>query len=261
MSTCVKRFGVSVTNGTTTSKLNATSVSLSEGLGLQTAKSLGVKGSPAVFNVGSPKGSVSINGYLESGFNISAGMATTNNNSIGVSAGPYSLPSPCTLTSMNVNITPGEIITTSRTFNYIGALSEVTPPATSNDPVTVATPATVQLAGYSAIGGSVDVKSATWSLSQSYEEIEVMGFNDPIVVYSEGTIVLDIKGESLTNQLTSDTYSSCIAEPKDYTLTVLDCSGDTMGTLSITSGYMQDRGSSAAIDNVEAPGVKIIQFI
>lgn len=261
MSTCVKKFGVSVTNGATTSKLNSTSVSLSEGLGLQTAKSLGVKGSTAVFNVGSPKGSVSINGYLESGFDISAGMATTNNNSIGVSAGPYSLPSPCTLTSMNVNITPGEIITTSRTFNYIGALGEVTPPATSNDPVTVATPATLELAGYDAIGGSVDVKSATWSLSQSYEEIEVMGFNDPIVVYNEGTIVLEIKGASLTNQLTSDEYSSCIAEPKDYTLTIKDCDDNTMGTLSITNGYMQDRGSSAAIDNVEAPGVKIIQFI
>ena len=261
MSTCIKRFGTTVTNGTTSSQLNSTSVSVSEGLGLQTAKSLGIKGSTSVFNVGPPKGSVSINGYLESGFDISAGMATTNNNSIGVSAGPYSLPSPCTLTSMSVNITPGEIITTSRTFNYIGALGQVTPPATSNDPITVGTPATVQLEGYDSIGGSVDVKGATWSLSQSYDEIEVMGFNDPIVVYNEGTIVLEIKGASLTNQLTSDEYSSCIAEPKDYTLTIKDCDDNTMGTLSITNGYMQDRGRSAARDNAEAPGVKIIQFI
>jgi hypothetical protein len=126
--------------------------------------------------------------------------------------------------------------------------------------VNVALPGKVVLEGYSEIGG-IDAESASWSLSQSYEEVEVIGFNDPIVAYSEGTITIEIKGADLTDELTEDTYSSCVASPKDYSLDIQDCSGNSIGTLDITSGYMQGRGSSASAEGTVSPTVKIIQFI
>ena len=263
MATCNKNFPVNLDNDGTKTLINATSVQFSEQLNLQTAKSIGIKGSKAVFNTDIPKGSATINGYLDDGVDASTSLATTNNNNVGVSAGPYSLPTPCTLTSMSIEVTPGEVITSSRTFNYYGALSTPASPTPGvSEPREVALPGNLELEGYTEIGGT-GITSATWKLDQQYEEVEVMGKDKPLVVFQGGTITLTIAGDNLTEALTNDTSkeAACIKTPKDYTVTINNCSGESMGTLEIEDGYMQGRGSAASIGDTESPSVTIIQYL
>jgi len=261
MANCYKNFPVTVTySDSTTSDIYSNSVSISESLALEHAESLGIKGSNAVFNFYLPEGSIDVESYVTDSLSKFNDLQGSNDNNIQVQAGPYTMPTPCTLSSMSVNITVGEPITCSRSFSYVGSAATGTSPAPIVTPLSAAVPENITLNGYDSIGGSNIIKSATWTFSQEYEKIHLLGNVNPVVVFKGGQISLDIDGEQLTTQLMS-TGSSCPISPKNYSISISGCNGSDLGTLSVTSGYMQSRSSSVAQEGIEENGVSIIQYL
>ena len=260
MDGCYKDFTVKLSQGETESSIYGNSVSIDEELGLQTAESLGAKGRSAVFNLGAPRGAMSIDSYITSNLTPFTDLEGTNDNEVGLQAGPYNLPKPCWMTSMSITITPGEPISCSRSFSYIGAITKTTAPTPSAEELSVAIPQTITIEGYDDISGSNNIKSASWSLNQTYNEVNLLGDPQPVIVYSQGEITLELEGENLTIPLTSGTDESCIVPPKNYSISITDCDGSGMGTLE-AFGYMQSRGTSIGTDSPVSTSVSVVQYL
>jgi hypothetical protein len=259
MPNCYKDFTVTLSQGGSDSSIYGNSVSITEDLALETAESLGVKGSSAVFNLGLPRGSISVESYITSSLTPFTDLEGNNDNEVGLQVGPYSAPQPCWMTSMEIGITPGEPLSCSRSFDFVGGMSEVAAPSPISQDLNVAIPQGITLDGYDSIDGTNIIKSASWSLSQTYEEVNLLGDPIPIIIFKSAEITLGIEGENLTIPLVAD-GESCVVPPKDYTISIIDCDGGSMGTLTV-NGYMQSRGTSIGTDSPESTNVSVIQYL
>lgn len=258
--TCYKNYPVVISytaGGSDT--IYANTVSLSENLALERAESLGVKGSNAVFNTQLTKGSIGVESYVVEDLTNFNSLKGSNDQGLGVSFGPYTAPSPCIMTSMSISITVGEPISIDRSFDYFGSLSSSSSPASTAPDLNPAIPSNITFAGYADIGGSANITDISWNFSQSYQEIYLVGQMTPVIVFNDGQIELSVNGEKLTTALLGG--GSCVLPPKNYSIEIGGCNGGTLGTLDITKGYMQSRGSSVSSDGPERNDVSIIEYL
>ena len=263
---CYKDYTVDLEQGGTKSSIHGNSVSISEELQLQTAESLGAKGRSSVFNLSPPRGTLTVESYINGSLTDFLNLEGSNDNEVSLQAGPYKLPKTCWMTSMSVSITPGEPLSCSRSFSYIGAIEKSTAPDPVASKASVAIPQTISIEGYEQISGSNNITSASWSLSQSYEEVTLLGDPEPIIVFSQGEITLELEGEQLTIELTEGEDDSCVVAPKDYSIEIIGCAtdeypdGENLGTLE-AYGYMQSRGTSISTDSPVTTSVSLIQYL
>jgi hypothetical protein len=260
MSNCYKNFPIVITYGDGTSeKIYANSVSLSEGVSLENAESLGAKGASAVFNRAAPEGSISVDSYMSSGILQSLDMIESNKQDITIQFGPYQTPAPCVLTSLSVSVAIGEPLVLSRQYSYYGSILSVSPPAVEAPKITPVIPEGVSISGYDAIGGSNIITDISWSVSQNYEQFNLLGEVKPVVVYKSAEKTLDINGESFTQSLMASPTAGCVVPPKNYSVTISGC-GTGLGSLGI-SGYMTNRSSDVTAGEIEKNGVSIVQYL
>lgn len=260
MSNCYKNFPVIITYGDSSAdEVYGNSVNLSEGLNLQTALSLGVKGSSAVFNTEVPKGQINIDSYLTTDLSIFNTLKGNNDQDVSVQFGPYSAPSPSIMTSMSVSIKVGEPITVSRSFEYFGSLFVGASPAPSSPVLNPITSENIVLGGFSNIGNLENISSVDWSFSQSYKEYHLLGEVVPTIIFSEGQITINVEGEGLAGQLMTST-DSCVLPPKNYTISAFGCDDQSLGSLSIF-GHMQERTSTVSSEQDEVNSASIIQYL
>lgn len=258
MSNCYKNFPVIVnySNGTNDT-IYSNSASINENLNIERAKSLGAKGSNAVFTKTLVQGELSVESYLLVGLSVFGQMKGANDQNISLQFGPYSCPAPCVLNSVSVNITIGEPITVSRSFAYFGGVSTVSAPAPTIPEIKPITPENITLEGFGQLGGVTNIQSISWTFTQNYEQHYLLGENVPKTIFNDGQIEMDVNGEGLANSLTVD---NCAVSPKEYSINVTDCDGDDLGALSI-NGYAQSRSSSVSADNDEQNSISIIQYL
>lgn len=261
MSTCYKNFPVVITyEDLSTETIYANSVSLNESVALETAESLGAKGASSVFNNSAAQGSISIESYLSEDMDKTLDLVANNSQNLTIQVGKYTTPAPCILSSMSVNITMGEPLTLSREYSYYGSVTVGSDPAVEAPEITPAIPEGVSLSGYENIGGSNIITDVSWSLNQNYQEINLLGNVTPVIAYSSSERTMDINGEGLTEALMESPSAGCVVPPKEYNLTISGCGGTTLGTLTMTKGYMQSRSSTVNEGEVESNSVSIVQF-
>jgi len=258
MSNCYKNFPIIVDySDDTTDIIYSNSATLSENLNIQHAKSLGIKGSNAVFIKTLTQGELSVDSYLFDDLNIFNNLKGSNDQNITLQFGPYSCPAPCVLSSMSVNITVGEPITVNRSFNYFGGVLGTSSPLPTNPTLSPIIPENVVLNGFDSLGALDNITSISWTFSQSYEEYYLLGESIPKIVFTQGQITMNIDGEGIADPLITE---NCISEPNDYDIEVYSCGGDNLGSLSIT-GHLQTRTSSVSSDDDEKNSVSIIQYL
>lgn len=264
MANCYKNFPVIIeySDGTSGVMYGAT-VSIEESIDLQSAESLGTKGSSAVFNSSLTKGSLTVEGFLTDPAGVSGivGLQGSNDQNIQIQAGPYVLPKPCIMDSVSIDVNVGEPVSCSRSFSFFGAVVGEEWPAASSSPLSGIIPKNVSLSGYDSIAGSNIISSVNWQVSQQYDAINLLGNPDPTIVFQDGQITLDIDGEGLTIPLTSDGGEVCVLPPKDYAVTLSGCAGLSTQTLPVTSGYMTRRGISIAPGRPQSSRVSIVQYL
>lgn len=261
MATCYKNFPVIITyEDSTTETFYSNSVSLSEDVSLESAQSLGVKGSTAVFNRAVPNGQISVESYVDTSLLKSLDLIRSNAQNVKVEFGPYETPLPCVLSSMSMSITVGEPITLSREYAYYGSVITNSLPTVSAPSITPLVPEGISLSGYDAIGGSTIISDISWSVNQEYEQFNLLGDTTPVVVYRSAQKTLDINGEALTQSLMQSASAGCVVPPKEYSVGLVGCNNQDLGTLGIT-GYMQSRSSSVEPESVEQNSVSIIQYL
>jgi|TARA_Y100000289_G_scaffold19707_1_gene19022 hypothetical protein len=258
MSNCYKNFPVIVNySNSTTDTIYSNSASLSENLNIEHAKSLGIKGSNAVFIKTLTQGELSVDSYLFDDLGIFHNLKGLNDQEITLQFGPYSCPAPCVLSSMSVNISVEEPITVSRSFNYFGGVTGTTSPTPTNPTLSPVIPENIVLNGFDNLGALDNITSITWTFSQSYQEYYLLGESVPKIAFTDGQITMNIDGEGIADPLITE---NCISEPNDYEIEVYGCGGDNLGSLSIT-GHLQARTSSVASDDDEQNSVSIIQYL
>lgn len=258
MSNCYKNFPVIVNySNSTTDTIYSNSASLSENLELEHAESLGAKGSNSVFVKTVPKGDLSVDSYLIDDLGVYNNLKGSNDQQITIDFGPYRCPAPCVMSSMSINITVGEPITVSRTFNYFGGVTSITSPTPVNTGIEPVIPENVGLSGFDGLGSLDNITSITWDFSQNYNEHYLLGNKVPLIAFGRGQISLNINGEGLTNPLVSQ---NCAAPAQEYKIMVSGCGNQDLGTLSI-NGQMQSRSSSVSSDANEENSVSIIQYL
>ena len=214
MSTCYKNFPVIISGDDGSYEaIYANSVALSESVSLESAESLGAKGSSAVFNMTAPQGSISVESYLTSGLLQSLDMISSNNQNVSIKVGPYEAPSPCVLSSMSVSVTIGEPLTLSRDYTYYGSVTTGSLPDVTPVDLKPVVPEGVSISGYDAISGSNIITDLTWSVSQNYEEFHLLGDITPLVVYRSAEKTLDIAGEKFTQPLMKTPTAGCVVPP------------------------------------------------
>lgn len=260
MSNCYKNFPIIITYGdSSTDQIFSNTTSLSESLDLQTALSLGVKGSSSVFNKEVPKGQISVDSYLMNDLSVFNELKGSNDQQVSVRFGPYSSPAPCIMTSMSVSITVGEPITVSRSFDYFGSVATSSSPTPSSPSLSPMTPDNITLAGFDGIGSLQNINSINWSFSQSYKEYYLLGELVPTIIFEGGQVTLDINGEGLPAALTS-ANESCVNLSRNYQISVFDCDSQNLGSL-IIDGHMQSRNSTVSSEQDETNSASIIQYI
>ena len=265
MATCYTNFPAVINYSDGTSGvMYGTDVSIDESLSLQTAESLGVKGSSAVYASAVPQGTISINGYLTDSLSDLMNLQGSNDQNIDLWVGPYRAPTPCIMTSMSVNIKVGEPVTCSREFSFFGYVS--TPSAGAPTPIDsgikAAIPQNISLSGYSGISGSDIIEGIDWQFSQQYESIHLLGSGIPTVIFSDGNVSLGVQGETLTSQLTSGYVSGvCLVPPSDYAVSISGCNGGAEDVLWVSGGYMQSRSLSIEPKSPTSSSVSIIKYL
>jgi len=260
MSTCYKNFPVVITyQDGSTENVYANDVSLSETVSIESMDSLGGKGSTAAFNRQAPQGSISINSYMSSGILQSLDLLRENYQNISIKFGKYEAPTPCVLSSLSVAVAVGEPLTLSREYQYFGCVTTGAVPAVESPAINPVVPEGISISGYDGIGGSPVITDISWSVSQNYEQFNLLGSVTPVVVYKSAEKSMDINGETLTESLMQSSTAGCVVPPKPYLITISGC-GTGLGSLGIT-GYMVSRSSSVAPGQVESNGVSIVEYL
>ena len=260
MSTCYKNFPVVINYADGTNEVvYGNTINLSESVPLEHADSLGVKGSSTVFNTQASQGSISIDSYMTGDVSKSLSLIESNTQQLTINLGPYKTPSPCVLSSFSVNVVIGEPLVISREYQYHGSIITTSTPSVAAPTVVPIVPEGVSISGYSAIGGSNIITDISWSVSQSYQQFNLLGNVTPVMVYSQGEKTLDINGEGFTEDLMKSSSAGCVVPPKNYSVIISGC-GQELGTLSI-SGYMSSRSSEISVGEVERNSVSIIQYL
>ena len=261
MSNCNQDFTAKIEYeaGTKSELVQGDSISVSEAINLQTAESLGVKGNSTVFNHGKPQGQIQMTSHL-TGPDLGTinDLNGNNDQEVSVQFGPYKTQGPTSLSSMSVNISIGEPISINRSFNYYDSIKKnATPlPATQNPQK----PAVVENIAFNGGFGTVTgVTSATWEFSQSYESHNIINQVDPISVYQGGQLTLTVNGSGLPNELTKP-GGNCVQKAEPFSIDVKDCSGNSLGSLSI-NGYMEGRGTNVQSQSPEESSLTIIQHL
>lgn len=258
MSNCYKNFPVIVNySNSTTDTIYSNSATLSENLNIEHAKSLGIKGSNAVFIKTLTQGQLDVESYLIDDLNIFNELKGSNDQGINLQFGPYLCPAPSVLSSMSVNISVGEPITVNRSFNYFRGVNATSSPDPVSPELSPVIAENIVLNGFDDLGALDNINSISWNFSQSYEEYYLLGESVPKIVFTQGRITMDVDGEGIADPLI---VQNCISEPHDYEIQVYACGGDNLGSLSIT-GHLERRTSSVSADDDERNSVSIIQYL
>lgn len=261
MSNCYKNFPITISyESEPTENEYSASVNMSEKLELAHASQIGVKGSNAVYAKALPEGDLNVESYLLGDISVMDNLNASNSQVSSVSFGPYTMPAPALLSSMSVNISVGQPIKTSKTFQFFNGINSTTPPAPGTPDITPAIAENVTLDGFGDLGDLEKIKSITWSFSQEYEKYYLLGAISPTIVYSRGQISMTINGEGLPGELYRRTESDCLPDPESYSVNVFDCDGESLGSLSM-EGYLQARTSSVEADGTEQNSLTIIQYL
>lgn len=261
MSQCNQDFSakISYDGGAKSEIVQGDSINVSEGVNLQTAESMGVKGSSSVFNTSIPQGEIGLSSYL-TGPDLGTINDLNGSNDQGMSLkfGSYETKGPVVLLSMSVNIAVGEPISINRSFSYNDSLqSGKQPLSATNDPPKPVVAEDIDFIG--GFGTIEDISSVTWEFSQSYQSHKVIGQKEPISVYQGGQLKLTVNGSALPEPLVKD-GASCIQKAETFSIYVKDCSGNSLGSLSI-DGYMENRGTSIQSQNPQEGSLSIIQYL
>ena len=258
MPVCYKNFPVTV-GGV---NIYANSASLNEDLTIETAESYGIKGSRAVFNTQIPKGSLTIDSYVKESVSPFLALAGDNDQQLAVTFGKYTLPTPAILTSMSINVAVGSPVTLSMTIDYFGTATTGSTPAPASPTHTPLNVEGVTLNGFDQIGGSNNIQSVDFSFSQSYEEHTLLGQVGaaPIIIFSQGTMALDISSPDMTIGLVEED-KSCVIAPKSYSVSLSGCGGLDYGLINMPLGYMQTRSTSIDPSSPPSSSVSIIQYL
>jgi hypothetical protein len=261
MSQCNQDFTakISYEGGAKSEIVQGDSISVSEGVNLQTSESMGIKGSSSVFNTSIPQGEIGLSSYL-TGPDLGTlnDLNGNNDQSMSVKFGGYQTKGPAVLLSMSVNISVGEPISINRSFSYNDSLQSGKQPlpATNNPPK----PAVAEDIDFNGGFGTIkDISSATWEFSQSYESHQIIGQKEPITVYQGGQLKLTVNGSALPEPLVKD-GASCVQKAETFSIDVKDCSGNSLGSLSI-DGYMENRGTNVQSQSPQQGSLSIIQYL
>lgn len=261
MSNCYKSFPAAVTySDLSVDNIYGNSASLDEGIELEHSLSLGIKGSSSVFNKKVPQGSLTIDSYLINDLNIFNQLKGSNDQNITVHLGPYYCPSPCVLSSMSIDINIGEPVVVQRRFEYFGGVAQQSPPEPISPELNPVIAENISLSGFSNVGSMDPISSISWNFNQSYSTHYLLGNTTPVIVFSQGEIQVDVNGEGFPNRLTNTAGQSCVTPPQDYTISMLGCGGQDLGSLNI-NGYLMSRSSSVSSEQDETNTATIIQYL
>ena len=270
MSTCYKDFSVVIeySNGTS-GVIHGATVSIDEGIELQTMESLGAKGESSVFNSSITQGSLTVDGLLtESGVFArdeygSLQLQGSNDQNIQIKAGPYTLPKPCIMDSTSMNISVGSPVSFSQSFSFFGPISGGGTQEMGKDgTIGAVIPSNVSMSGYENIGGENVISNVSWGLSQDYETVNLLADPIPYVIFKGGQKTLSIDGYGLTMPLAApESGQVCVIPPKDYALSLSGCDWSGVQNFPITSGYMTQRSLSIQAGGEQETSVLIIEYL
>tara|TARA_R110000782_G_scaffold75201_2_gene150104 strand:+ start:654 stop:1433 length:780 start_codon:yes stop_codon:yes gene_type:complete len=259
MPACYKNFPINV-GGV---DIYATSAQLSEAIDIQTAESYGIIGSQAAYNTQLPNGTLSIDGYIKTSVTPLLDLIRSNNQNLAVTFGKYTLPNPAIISSINITMAVGSAPSLSISIDYFGTATvggAPAPVAPTDAPLNIEG---VSLGGFGSIGISQSIQSVTYDLNQNYETHTLLGEikSAPIVVFHDGSASLSVDCQEMMAYGLTQVDKPCLVAPAAYSVSFVGCGGVDYGTINISAGYLQERGTSIDTSNTASASVSIIEYL
>lgn len=234
----------------------ASSASISESISPTTMESVGVMGASAAYNNAIPKGSVSFSYYEDGTFATFEALAKNNVAKV-LTVGPYTITNAF-LNSLSFNGESNKPLTTDQSWDFYGTITEGAPPAAATPTINVYEVAS--LTNYDEAGGEIAFSFA-YGMTQSYEARNYLGNVNPVLVWKNGEVSLEIEGDKLTKSLLANSTSVCLEGSKLLGL-VLRQSCDHSTTISVdVDGYMTSRSMDVSAGDIARMNLSIIKYL
>ena len=231
----------------------ASTVSISQDISPESISSIGVKGSNGTYNKQVPQGQVSFSYYENGSFSTFEGLAKSYSPQTVV-VGPFTLPLAY-LTSLSFNGEPNQPIQIDQSWNFYGELTEGSPPATTVE--TIDTYSISALDNYE--GGQAF--NISYGLSQNYETKYYLAQVNPVVIWRDGQVTLEIEGDDLTSALTESSTSVCLPSSNAISVTMAkSCDAATTTTIAV-AGKMSSRSLDNSAGDIVRTNLSVLKYL